>query len=164
MITFENVTGLNDVEKIAFKKSLKEFCRSHLAERIQQVIQKINEAMEQSESEEKRSAGDKYETGRAMSHLENEMHGTQLSKLKEDLAHLEQVNVERICEQVEAGAFLFCSRHGVFVAAGLGKIKFQEKDILFISISAPLGRLLQGKKRGDNFLLGGQEEKIESLF
>jgi hypothetical protein len=53
-------------EKIAFKSKLKNFGLGMLRQRIGTAQEDMNRAQEAANSEEKSSAGDKYETGRAM--------------------------------------------------------------------------------------------------
>ena len=77
---------MTDHEKIAFKNKLKEFCQSLIAQRIDAVKININQAQEAANNEEKSSAGDKYETSRAMNQLERDMHSRQMAESIKELA------------------------------------------------------------------------------
>ncbi len=115
-------------------------------------------------AEEKSSVGDKYETGRAMSHLEKDMHARQLAANKRDMANLVSINCEQVYNTVAAGCFLKCSGTSFFIAAGLGKIITEDETIFLVSHLAPVAKMLQGKKPGDTILFNSQNLIIEELY
>ena len=75
-------------EKLRYKKELHQYCVEIIQQRINAAVQAMQNAQEAANSEEKSSAGDKYETGRAMNHLEKDMHARQLAANKNELAAL----------------------------------------------------------------------------
>lgn len=151
-------------EKIAFKESLKQFCKSFIQQRIQTTQSLINNAQQAANSEEKSSAGDKYETARAMGHIEKDMHAGQLMQHVKELASLQHINVSQIYNTVTAGAFIQCSSVALFIAAGAGKQLFNGRQVLFLSPAAPLAKLVMNKKTGDKFLLNGIDAVIKDVF
>ena len=114
--------------------------------------------------EEKSSAGDKYETGRAMNHLEKDMHARQLSANKKDMAGLLSVNCNQIYYRVIPGCLVKCTGISFFIAAGLGKIIIEEETVFLLSHHAPVTKMLYNKKAGDKILFNGKEVKIEDLY
>ena len=66
-------------DKILFKNNLKQFCQHTIEQRIAAAKEIIQNVQEAANNEEKSSAGDKYETGRAMGHLQKDMHSRQLN-------------------------------------------------------------------------------------
>ncbi|HMC85967.1 MAG TPA: hypothetical protein VKI61_10590 [Chitinophagaceae bacterium] len=66
-------------DKILFKNNLKQFCQLTIEQRIAAAKEIIQNVQEAANNEEKSSAGDKYETGRAMGHLQKDMHSRQLN-------------------------------------------------------------------------------------
>ena len=54
----------------------------------------MNEAQASANSEEKSSAGDKYETSRALSHLDKDMHARLLFSNMKDIESLLSVNFD----------------------------------------------------------------------
>jgi hypothetical protein len=151
-------------EKIAFKNRLKNFAISVLEQRIQGTRLSIENAQQNANQEEKSSAGDKYETSRAMSHLERDMHARrQLENLKE-LAGIHSIDTNNIYDMVSPGAFLETSAGAFFIATGLGKQFFEGERIIFLSPASALAKLLVSKKKGDSFLLNGVESKINLVI
>ena len=138
-------------DKIAFKNSLKQFCRHTIEQRIAAAKEIIQNVQDAANNEEKSSAGDKYETGRAMGHLQKDMHTRQLAEYIKELADLHGVNTGVVYDSANAGAFIETNVASFFIAAGLGKQRIEEKIIYFLSPHAPLSGVLLNKKKGDNF-------------
>ncbi len=115
-------------------------------------------------SEEKSSAGDKYETSRAMSHLEKDMYAKQLAQTRQELALLMETNCSQVNLEAAKGAVVVCGQYIFFLAAGLGKFQFEESTILVLSPFAPMGRLLVGKKAGDEVVFNKKRVVIEQVF
>ena len=155
---------MQNAEKILFKNKLKEVCQLHIQHRMDAAKLAIQHAQESANSEEKSSAGDKYETSRAMSHLEKDMHSRQLAEIIQELATLHAINVAKLYTVGEPGAFIECSGVCFFVGAGLGKQVVDTKEIYFLSPKAPLARLLQNKKPGDIFVFDRVETRIIDIY
>ena len=155
---------MNDAEKITFKKGLKEFCESVIMKRIELAKLSMRNAQDAANSEEKSSVGDKYETARAMSHLEKDMHAQQLAKHLADLETLQQIQANRVYKEVMPGAFIMCSNFSFFISAGLGKQDVSSAVIYFVSPNAPLMKLIMNRHVGDRFLFNQQEVEILDVF
>ena len=65
---------MTDLEKIAFKEKLRSQCIALIEERMQLAAEAMQQAQDAANAEEKSSAGDKYETGRAMNHIQKDLH------------------------------------------------------------------------------------------
>ncbi len=151
-------------EKIKFKHKLKQFCYHMIEQRIQTSRSAIENAQQSANSEEKSSAGDKYETSRAMSHLERDMHSRQLSQNLKELSTLETIPADLLYDKVSTGAFIRCETISFFIAAGLGKQIMDGETILFLSPHAPVAKLLDGKKAGAQFYFNGKDTLIADVF
>src|ERR1700761_1589374 len=97
---------MTDAEKIAFKQRLKQWGLDLIGQRITNSNEAMTQAQEAANSEEKSSAGDKYETGRAMGHLQKDMHARQLAEALKEQAALHAITVEPLCADGRVGAFL----------------------------------------------------------
>jgi hypothetical protein len=150
--------------KIQFKNQLKQFCRQQIENRIIAAKQAISNAQESANNEEKSSAGDKYETGRAMGHLQKDMHARQLPEYVKELSSLLAVNAGVLYDHATTGAFIETGNTSFFIAAGLGKQMIDGKQIFFLSPNAPLSNTLLNKKKGDGFVFNGVAVVIESVF
>ena len=150
-------------DKTAFKIKLKEYCQDMIERRIQAGRDAIDNAQQAANQEEKSSAGDKYETSRAMSHLEKDMHGRQLAANITELSVLLAINAREIYTKARPGAFIKCENFNFFIAAGLGKQTLEGEIIFFLSPNAPLAKLLEGKSAGDHISFNGKENLIISV-
>ncbi|MEO5594337.1 MAG: hypothetical protein ABIR15_14970 [Chitinophagaceae bacterium] len=156
--------GMTTAEKLSFKNSLKQFCQQHIEQRVAAAKEAIKNAQDSANNEEKSSAGDKYETGRAMGHLQKDMHARQLSEYIKEISELHAVNTGIIYNQAIAGAFIETDQSSFFIAAGLGKQIIKDRQILFLSPHAPLATILQNKKQGDSFVFNGAMTIIKNVF
>jgi len=151
-------------EKIAFKSRLKQAGEVIIEQRITAAKTLIANAQEAANSEEKSSAGDKYETARAMGHLEKEMHQKQLAQQVNELALLHSVKVDVIYSTAVTGACIEWNALTFFIAAGLGKQTVEGKPIIYLSPQAPLAKGLLHKKAGDNFVFNGSAGTISDVY
>jgi hypothetical protein len=151
-------------EKLGLKRRLKDFAISVLEQRIREVHACIENAQQNANQEEKSSAGDKYETSRAMSHLEKDMHARRLAENIKEMASLHKIDINTLYDKVCSGAFFETETGAYFIASGLGKQLIDGKWIIFLSPVSPLTGLLAGKKTGDSFLLKGIESVIKLII
>lgn len=151
-------------EKIHFKNRLKGFAIALIGQRMAAAKEAIDQAQQAANQEEKSSAGDKYETGRAMGHLQKDMLAKQLVENTKELATLHAVTADKIYPAAAPGAFIECEEISFFIAAGLGKQIIEEHTIYFLSPHAPLARLLQGKKAGEQFFFNTVNTTIADVY
>jgi hypothetical protein len=151
-------------EMIAFKTGLKQAGQQLIAERIAMAKSAIDNAQEAANNEDKSSAGDKYETGRAMGHLEKNMYARQQAENIKELARLQEVNTEIIYATAQTGAVVRCAEQSFFIAAGLGKQRIADQTIFFLSPYTPLAQLILQKKAGDRFLFNKTEIVILEVY
>ncbi|WP_126973940.1 GreA/GreB family elongation factor [Gynurincola endophyticus] len=148
-------------EKISYKLLLKQHCEQIILERIAVTQRAMNDAQAAANEESKSSVGDKYETARAMSQLEKDMHARQLAAHQQDLQAIRAINVQTIYFLPVAGAFVKASTVSFFIGAGLGKQTVNEEDIIFLSPVSPLAKQLMQKKTGDEFEFKGKNNILE---
>jgi transcription elongation GreA/GreB family factor len=151
-------------ELIAFKTRLKKAAELLITERIAMAKSAVDSAQEAANSEDKSSAGDKYETGRAMGHLEKDMFARQLAENIRELDKLQKVNTDTIHTTAQTGALVRCRAYSFFIAAGLGKQVIDDQTIFFLSPDAPLSKLLLHKKEGDSFLFSKMDMLILEIY
>lgn len=151
-------------QKIAFKNKLKQWALDLVGRRIAGAREAIDQAQQSANGEEKSSAGDKYETSRAMSHLQKDMHARQLAEYVKELAYLHAVNTDLLYPAATAGSFIRTDKTAFFIATGLGKQQPDGMAILFLSPAAPLAKQLQNKKTGEAFVFNGVTTTILEVF
>lgn len=135
-----------------------------LENRMAAARQQMEDAQAAANQEEKSSAGDKYETARAMGQLQKDMFARQLAEHGKELTALRSVNVDQLYSTATTGAVLECEKLTFFIAAGLGKQLVGDRWVIFLSPRAPLARQLQQKKAGDDFVFNSLRTNIVSLF
>jgi len=123
---------MTDAEKIALKNTLKRYALALIEQRIATAREAIDQAQQAANQEEKSSAGDKYETGRAMGHLQKDMYARQLSENRKELAILHAVNTDILYPSPVAGALIECPEILFFIAAGLGRQITDGQAVIFL--------------------------------
>jgi transcription elongation GreA/GreB family factor len=141
------------------KAVIVEACKAKIEARIQAATQAMNEAQQSTLSEDKSSAGDKYETGRAMGHMASELNAKQLIAAKADLQQLQQL-VLQTTDQVRVGSLLLTSNGLYFIAIGIGMLELNGNQIAVISPASPLGKILLGLAAGDSFSIQSTKHHI----
>ena len=152
-------------ESIAFKVKLKEYCINALKDRLVTVELLIARAQQSANEEGKSSAGDKYETSRAMGHLEKEMYQQQAANIRAELLLAGSVEADRHFTRVVKGSLVVVGEDlFIYVCVGIGKKKIDDINILFISQDAPLFKLLQNKKLYDSFIINRRSLIISGIW
>lgn len=151
-------------EKRNYKKTLHQQAVDILKQRIATTQRSMENAQASANNEEKSSAGDKYETSRAMSHLEKDMHAKQLAANNRELAALMSIDCDKLYQSVVSGSVVVCKAITFFIAAGLGKISGDQQDIYFLSPAAPIAKLLFNKVTGDTFVFNHEQKMIEDVY
>lgn len=149
---------------IALKKKLYECCKSFIQEKVDRSQKAIQDIQNVANQETKSSAGDKYETGRAMMHLEKDKHSAQLAetlKLKQTL-HL--VNPDTNSELVGLGSLVYTSIGKFYIAISAEKYTVDQQEIHCISLASPIGQALSGHSMGAELNFRNNTIKITAVF
>ncbi|GAB3950827.1 hypothetical protein GCM10028805_29680 [Spirosoma harenae] len=131
------------------KSALFALCESYVQQRISTAQEAMEAAQEAANSESKSSAGDKYETGRAMAQLERDRHAQLLGEALKVERDLKQISVEKSYDTVQPGSLVTTNRGMFFISIGAGKLTFAGRDYFAVSIASPIGNALTGRKAGE---------------
>ena len=145
---------------MSLKKKLIAYCKDWVTERISVAQVAMDHAQAAANEEGKSSAGDKYETGRAMMQIERDKAAHQLAealKLKQLVDGLLEFGNP---DEVRVGTIVQTTHYHFFVAISVGKISLDGIDYLLISPQSPIGKLLLSKKPGDSIIFNQSEERI----
>ncbi len=145
------------------KEKLYHYCLAHIEERIANSKKAMEEAQAAANEESKSSAGDKFETGRAMMQRERDKNAKQLSEAVHIKQVLKQINWQRKTETVEAGSLVITNQGAFFISISVGKIVLEEDTYFAISMATPIGKLLQGKRVGEEASFNGRVYRIEEV-
>ena len=122
---------------------------SLLDEKINNINITISSIKESRDSDTKSSAGDKYETGRAMAQIELDNTKRQLNVTQNLKNELNRVSLEKVFQIAGFGSLVKTNQATYFISIGLGEIKVNEETYYCISSVSPIGQVLLGKKAGD---------------
>ena len=114
-------------------------------------------------SENKSTAGDKHETGRAMIQLEREKLGNQLKPLELQEAVLHKIQTDKKSDLVVLGSYVVTDNMQYYLSISLGKIELEGKEVYAISSQSPIGALLLGKKESDRIVFNGKTSVIKAI-
>lgn len=145
------------------KLEIIEHCKELILKRIAESQKAMQDAQDAANNEEKSSAGDKYETGRAMGHLERDRNAQQAAKAQEELLCLQKIDINLKHTSVNTGALVNSSQGILFVAIGIGTVTIKEKKVIVLSPLSPLSTLIKGKKVGETYILNGIEHTINKI-
>lgn len=141
-----------------------ELCRAKADDQLQDLRSAMQKVKESIEGEEKSSAGDKFETARAMAQKEMERLGFQLEKAKMEHSVLAQLDPDKHNEHIQIGSLVVTEGMTLFVAVAMGRINVNGTDVFVISPSSPIGQAILGKSAGDRYKLGAKEDRINSVY
>ena len=142
------------------KKELINHLHVILDKRLLEIQQQIESVSQTASQETKSSMGDKYETGRAMAHLELDKLERQKSESQKNLLTLQEAERLNPKGTIGLGSLVKTSAGVFFIACGLGRITINTSPIFVISLASPVGRLLQGKQPGHQFQINNKHVEI----
>lgn len=135
-------------------------CHSYVEQRIGRIKSAIDDLQDALKLETKCSVGDKYETGRAMLHLEFEKLSSQLEQLNRLKKNLTFVGEKAPGETVAFGSVVRTSKANYFLAIPAGEITFEQEKFFAVGANSPIAQLMLGKREGEIFRFNGSDTKI----
>ncbi|MGB3586963.1 MAG: GreA/GreB family elongation factor [Tunicatimonas sp.] len=142
------------------KKQIFESCKNQLTEQISGLQTELQGYKSAVSDETKSSVGDKYETGRAMLHLEQERLYKQLAEA-ERLYNLLISLPNQVCKKVQPGSLVKTSQGLFYFAVGLGQVKVDDLTAFCVSLKSPIGQALLNCEVGE--VVSFQQQKWEVL-
>ena len=147
----------------SIKHQLYYLCLACIVERIATAQLAIQEAQASSNEETKSSAGDKYETGRAMAQLEIEKSAAQLAEAMKLKQTLEALAEKKPTENAQAGSLVMTDQGNFYLTIPAGQLIVDHKTYYAISVDSPIGARLLGLKLGSSFTLRDKTYRIEQI-
>jgi hypothetical protein len=146
------------------KPELLDLAKRSVQSRLDELKASIAEIQISANEETKSVAGDKYETGRAMAHLEIEKLQSQQVELNRSLEILRQIDATQIHDIIQLGSVVESSQGNFFLTSSLGELTLNDRRFICISLAAPLAVALKGKRQRDRVLINAREFVIENVF
>ncbi len=128
--------------------------------RIQKIKQAINLQKESLKSASESTAGDKYNTSRAMMHMEEEKLNSQLAQLLRLKNLVNKVNPHTKTRYITLGSLVETNHGWLYILVPLGNIKIDELQIVVVSLVSPIGQILQNKQVGQFIQFKGKKWEI----
>jgi transcription elongation GreA/GreB family factor len=148
----------------SIKKQLYNLCLEFVNQRMDAAKQAISIAQASANEETKSSAGDKYETGRAMMQLEIEKNTIQLAQASQLKQTLDKLQVQKQLSHVQLGSLVLTSQGNFYIAISAGQLQVEGKPYMAIAASSPIGIKLMGLRAGDRFIFNTKEFVVQEVF
>ena len=124
-------------------------CQELINDRLLLIQQNMAFAQKSANEETKSSAGDKYETGRAIAQMERDKAAIQLSEALKLKKVIDQLNPGSKAKVVGLGSIVYTDQGVFFIAVSLGAIEIKNVNIISISPISPLGQKFIKQTAGD---------------
>ena len=134
------------IEKEAFIESIILLLKN----RFQSVQSELNQLEMEQTNETKSSAGDKFETSREMMKQSQDQLRGRLENIRKQLRQVSVLNKKR-SHKIDVGSLAYINATIFFFGIGLGKVEFQNKEVIAVSLNSPFAKTCLGKKKGDQF-------------
>ena len=146
------------------KVALHEHCVQLLNGRIAELETAAEAVREARNNETKSSAGDKYETGRAMMQQEEDKLLARLGAAQQMRLQLRQLDPKVSDTKISPGSMVQTNARIYYLSVSLGKVMYDNKPYFCVSAEAPISRVLLGKAAGESIELNGRKERILALY
>jgi transcription elongation GreA/GreB family factor len=142
------------------KIQLHHLCLSFVQKRIEAAKQAMQAAQESANAEEKSSAGDKYETGRAMSQIARDQAAQQLDEALKLKSALDLINPKLTSTKIVPGSLVITDKNKFYISISAGELAIDGEKYFAISPQSPIGQILIGKIEGQEVSFNKQLFKI----
>jgi len=152
------------MKNVSLKEKLLALCIRHVEEKISSAAEAMRSAQEAANEEGKSSAGDKYETGRAMMQIERDNAAMQLDEALKLKKTLDLISATEKHNVVSLGSIVITKTFKIFVAVGPGKLNVEGDDYFIVTPMSPLGKILFGLKAGMEFTFNNKPNAVLEIF
>ncbi|MCC6722892.1 MAG: 3-oxoacyl-ACP synthase [Saprospiraceae bacterium] len=148
---------------MSLKQRLLDHCQQYVQQRLDTVTHALEAARQAANEEGKSSVGDKYETGRAMMHLEQEKLTIQLAEAQQLQQVLNSISVEKASPTIAEGSLVLTSQGNYFIAISAGKAELDGRLYYLVSLASPIGAALAGRSTGEMVGFRGADIAIHEV-
>jgi len=120
-----------------------------LETKINGLQQQLNDLKESTANETKSTAGDKYETARAMLQIEQDNTRRQLQEALEQQSIFTAIDIAISSNEIIRGSLVKTNKGYLFISVALGKIIVDGITIIALSPQSPLGKQLMSLRVND---------------
>lgn len=134
---------------VTFKEQVYGEFEKILSEKISLLQQQLQDLRESTANETKSTAGDKYETSRAILQSEQDNARRQLQELLEQQAQFRAFQRVPVTGSIINGSLVATDKGWFLMGVALGKATVNKMVIVALSSRSPLGKLLFAKRPGE---------------
>lgn len=146
------------------KEEVLEAMESLFVQQLNEVEEQLHSIAESKAQETKSSAGDKFETARALMQREEEKLNGQYLRIRQQLDQLKVFKQQsKHSDRVQVGRLVICDQASFFIGLPVGRVAVGPDFVFAVSTDAPIGKLLIGKRSGDLVQLGNNSYSILSI-
>lgn len=145
------------------KQKIVEKYKQGLNDHLALLQKKLQDLIESTKNETKSSAGDKYETSRAMLQIEQDNVRKQQKQALEKKASFEKIDFDLTPARVSIGSLVKTDKNYFFITVALGKTEVNGSTVIAISPQSPLGSKLLGLKSEETVNMNGTVYTIKSF-
>jgi hypothetical protein len=149
---------------LQLKRQLVEACEAYVDAKLGNVQQVIRELEAALKLETKCSMGDKYETERAMLHLEFEKVAGQAEGFKKLKRTLKDVPLQNTGPAAGFGSVVKTTVANYFIAIPAGEISAGNEKFYAVGVGAPIAQIFTGNTAGSSVKFNGREIQMEEVF
>lgn len=146
-----------------FKEQVHQQFIQLISEKIAMLKTAIADLRNSSANETKSSAGDKYETARAMLQIDINQLSKQLQEAQTQKAIFDKIDIYTDSKQVIAGSLVKTNKGYLFLSIAAGKIIVSGETVFALSPQSPLGLKLLGLKVNDKASINNTIYQIEQI-
>lgn len=150
-------------EQTRFKSEIVQALLEQLNFEIEELKVEVLSIQDSANEETKSSSGDKYETGRAMAHLELEKLMGRLAAKQGTLTQLQRLNIAPKTF-VESGSVVDTSVGVFFIGVNGSFATVDNRKITSITPASPLAIALRGAPAGSRITFNGREIIIHAVY
>lgn len=137
--------------------------KEHVSSRINDAEIAMEAAQNSANEDTKSSAGDKFETSRAMAMIDRNLYARQKHEAELDMNVLHTILADNIAEVVSLGSLVKTNIGLFYMSISLGMLVVEGQKIMVTAIQSPMGEAIKGLKKGESVAFRGQKISILDL-
>jgi hypothetical protein len=149
---------------MTFKQNIYHQYKQMLDTKISGLQLQLNDLKESTANETKSTAGDKYETARAMLQIEQDNSRRQLQEALEQLSIFTSIDISISSNEIIRGSLVKTNKGYLFISVALGKTIVDGITVIALSPQSPLGKQLMGMRVNDATIINNISYAIEKIL
>lgn len=145
------------------KKQIIDIAKAKVQQRLNEATKAMEAAQNAANEDTKSSAGDKFETSRAMAHNDLNLYKRQWHEASIDMNILQLIDPEMNFKLVTNGTLVNTEIGLFFFCISIGVLTLDNKKVMVASLASPMGEALKGKKTGEKFEFRGKSISVLSV-